>query len=109
MLPKKKRLSRQEFNRFFSVGKRFHSPSFQVVYAPYETFHASIVVPKKVARLAVGRNKVRRRMYAILRHCMVTEGYRGVFIFVTKPGIEKKSYALLKTEVETMMTTVFKK
>jgi len=40
---------------------------------------------------------------------MVTEGYTGVFIFVTKPGIEKKSYALLKTEVESITTTMFKK
>jgi len=109
MLPKKERLSRKEFNRFFSVGKRFHSPSLQVVYAPHDTFHASVVVSKKIARLAVKRNKIRRRIYDIVRRYKMERGNPGVFIFVTKPGVVKQSYALLKEELVVALDSVLKK
>jgi len=109
MLPKKERLSREEFNRFFSVGKRFSAPSLQVVYVSNPTFHASVVVPKKVAKRAVVRNKIRRRIYDIVRrHKSVLEN-RGVFIFFTKTGIERKSYAQLKEDVESVLGTILEK
>ncbi len=109
MLPKKERLSREEFNRFFSVGKRFQTPSLQVVYAPHTTFHASVVVGKKVAKGAVLRNKIRRRIYDIVRRHKSMYQDKGVFIFFTKAGIEKKSYAQLKEDVETVLGTILKK
>ncbi len=109
MLPKKERLSREEFNRFFSVGKRFSAPSLQVVYTPHETFHASVVVPKKVSKRAVLRNKIRRRIYDIVsRHKSVLEN-QGVFIFFTKAGIEKKSYAQLREDVGVVLGTILEK
>ncbi len=109
MLPKKERLSRQEFNRFFSIGKKTHTPSLQLVYAPHATFHASVVVSKKVAKLAVRRNKIRRRIYDIVRRYRTEMNNTGVFIFLTKSGIEKKTYAGMKEEVQSCMESIDKK
>lgn len=106
MLPKKERLTRVEFNRFFSIGKRFHSPSFQVVYVPHSALHASVVVSKKNARLAVERNKIRRRIYDIVRHCKSDTGLSGVFIFLTKSGVQKASYVTLKDEIHTLVKKI---
>ncbi len=99
MLPKKERLTRTEFDRFFSIGRRVHSPSFQVVYAPHASFHASVVVSKKNARLAVERNKIRRRVYDIVRHCKSSEDMSGIFIFLTKPAIRSVPHTSLKEEI----------
>ncbi|MFZ2253149.1 MAG: ribonuclease P protein component [Minisyncoccia bacterium] len=109
MLPKKERLSRLEFNRFFSVGKRQHSPLFQIVFAPHETLHASVVVSKKIAKRAVVRNKIRRRIYDIVRNYHSEERMCGVFIFVVKPGVVTTPYAALKSEVITALQTIVKK
>jgi len=101
MLPKKERLSRAEFNRFFSMGKRMHSPSVQVVYSPHPELHASVVVSKKVARLAVKRNKIRRRIYDIVRNYRLQNPVTGVFIFLTKPSVNTLTYEALKDEIQT--------
>ncbi len=104
MLGKKERLSRDAFNRFFSVGKRYHSASFQVVYAAHSTFHASVVVPKKIEKLAVRRNTIRRRIYDILRHYTREQKTQGVFIVIVKQPVLKKNYAALKEEIIHVIT-----
>lgn len=81
MLSKKERLTRQDFSRFFSSGRRYHSSFFTLVYTPSPALHASVVVPKKVVPKAVDRNTIRRRLYSTLR------GEHGVFIvLLKKPG-----------------------
>ncbi|QQR64725.1 ribonuclease P protein component [Candidatus Kaiserbacteria bacterium] len=105
MLPKKERLSRLEFNRFFSVGKRYHSPLFTLVYAPSPALHVSVVVSKKISNHAVVRNKIRRRIYDIVRHYRTETEVRGVFIFLTKKGVENTPYTSLKSEVYARLST----
>lgn len=99
MLPKKERLSRSEFNRFFSVGKRLHTPLFTMVYVPDSVLHASVVVPKKVSTKAVVRNKIRRQIYDIVRQHRSRLRTQGVFIFLVKPAVGGASYEMLKKEV----------
>jgi ribonuclease P protein component len=99
MLPKKERLSRSEFNRFIFSGKKISSPSFQLIHAKSVTFHASVVIPKKVERRAVRRNKLRRQMYDIVRRNK-KGGMRGIFIFIARNGIERRSYQEIKNEIE---------
>ena len=108
MLPKKERLSRIAFSQFFAVGKRSHSPSFQVVYVPHQSLHASVVVSKKIARHAVQRNKIRRRIYDILRNYRSEKKIQGVFIFLVKASVLEKDYALLKNEVRTCIDNILK-
>jgi ribonuclease P protein component len=99
MLKKKERLDRVTFNRFFSVGKRFHSPSLMLIYAPFEAFHASAVAPKKLARTAVLRNKFRRRIYDAFGRLQNEKAFTGVFICVAKEGAPQASYDVLKEEL----------
>jgi ribonuclease P protein component len=109
MLPKKERLSREEFNQFFSLGKRHHSPTLQIVYAPHDTLHVSVVVSKKIAKMAVTRNKIRRQIYDIVRHHRTEVQLRGVFIFFTKAGVAQMPYSALKEEIQTSIKDVLKK
>lgn len=99
MLPKKERLTREDFNRFFSAGKRTHFPDFQLIYAPYTTLHVSVVVSKKISKRAVVRNKLRRRVYDLVRRYRDSEGVTGVYIFIIKSDALKKSFGALQTDV----------
>ena len=104
MLSKKERLSRDTFNRFFSLGKRHHSPYWTLIYAPAPTFHASVVVPKKIARLAVNRNRMRRRIYDIVRLFHKEQKIQGVFIFLVKAPALPLTHEVLKMEVRSRIT-----
>lgn len=84
MIAKSQRLNRVDFSNYFKTGKRFHSPTITIVYTPHNTFHASVVVGKKVATAAVRRNKIRRRIYELLRQ-QHTAGVIGIFIVIVKP------------------------
>ncbi len=103
MLPKKERLTRAEFNRFFGLGRRKHSPSFQVVYYPYEALHVSVVVSKKIAKTAVLRNKIRRRIYDIVRLYRKEFGLTGVYIFLAKAEAIPMKYDALKSAITTFL------
>jgi ribonuclease P protein component len=109
MLPKKERLSRVAFNRFFSVGKRQHTPSLQVVFAPNPGLHVSVVVSKKIAKLAVTRNRIRRRIYDIVRKFRTKKEVRGVFIFMVKSPVVKMKYDELKLEVLEALESILMK
>ena len=109
MLPKKERLSRAEFNRFFSVGKKTHSPSLLLVFAPHPTLHASVVVPKKIIKSAVKRNAMRRRIYDIVRNYKSERGVVGTFIFFVRAPAAVLTYEALKHEVCSRIEEALKK
>ncbi len=109
MLKKKERLTREAFNRFFSIGKRVHSPALQVIFSPYTTLHVSVVVSKKVAKQAVKRNKIRRRMYDIVRNYSREAEIQGVFIFLVKQPILGMEYAEIRQQVRTQIDDILKK
>ncbi len=105
MLAKKERLSRDAFNRFFSIGKRLNTPSLTLIYAPYTTFHGAVVVSKKVATRAVKRNILRRRLYSILyKHKEV--GITGVYIAILRKTPQTPTYATLKDELNTLLDKI---
>ncbi len=99
MLRKKERLSRVAFNRFFSAGKRFHSPSLTLIYTPFDTFHASAVIGKKIAKTAVLRNKFRRRVYDVFGRIQREHACVGAFICIAKTGAHAQTYDTLKREL----------
>jgi ribonuclease P protein component len=85
MLKRSQRIQRADFATFFKQGRRFHSDHATVVFTPYPTFHASVVVSKKVSKSAVTRNTFRRRVYAKLA-AQSTQKQTGVFVVVLKPS-----------------------
>lgn len=99
MLKKAERLKKAEFDRFFAVGKRFHSDSLQLIYVPSteQGFQAAAVAGKKVSKSAVDRNRVRRRIYAALRALHEAQPLSGVYMVIAKPTARTASYQELST------------
>lgn len=106
MLPKKERLTRIAFNRFFSGGRRSHTPLFTMIHAPYHELHVAVVVPKKVAKTAVVRNAIRRRVYESVRQYRKKYGLKGVYIFLAKQSIVEVDFTDLREVVYTQLRTV---
>ncbi len=79
MLPKAKRLTKQEFNG--GGGKRLPFRFGSIRVTPSDALKVSVVVSKKISKRAVDRNKIRRRVYA---------GVREVF----RAGEPKKSFVV---------------
>jgi len=87
MLAKSARLNRSEFTTLFSrPSERTHLPLYSIYSSPALSFKASVVVGKKVAKLAVKRNALRREVYAGLQAMLATSpDVVGSYIFIIKP------------------------
>lgn len=96
MLKKKERLTKSEFDRFFSSGRRFHTPLFTLIHAPHDRFHGAVVVGKKVFKKAHDRNRLRRRLYNALYRLSRDNDLRGVYMILTKPPAARAGYAELR-------------
>jgi ribonuclease P protein component len=109
MLKKANRIPRGQFDLVFKTGKRLHSPLLQLIYIPGEMAF-SVVVSKKVAKQAVMRNRLRRRLYGVVeRFFNVTNSpvlFQGIFIL--KPGAAKATRASLATEAADLLAQIQK-
>ncbi len=103
MLKKKERLTRKEFDRSFSVGKRINSPSLQLIYTQSDDFHGSVVVGKKVAKKAVDRNRLRRRIYGNLYTFAQSRNLPLTLILITRPSFSALTRKAAAEEVRQLL------
>lgn len=97
MLPKARRLGRGDFSK-----KPIRAVSF--VFGSIRIFSgepkASVVVPKKACPLAVDRNRLRRRAYAILGPLLEQGVLSGPVAVSLNARAAKASFTGLKQELE---------
>ncbi len=90
MFKKTERLSSKEFSAYFKSGKRQHSPEFTMITSPLPAGRKiAVVVGKKVSKTAVGRNRLRRFVYAQLRQEFGEKDYKGALLLIMKPAFLK--------------------
>lgn len=109
MLKKRERLTTQEFDRYFTSGKRIHHTLFTLVYTPHEEFHGAVVVGKKVSKKAVERNRIRRRAYNALYTLSREHNLCGVFIILTKAPIIDVTFSEIKEALNEVVGRLTKK
>jgi len=111
MFKKSVRLSHSEFMTFLSSGKRYHSTSLTITYTPGLVLRAAAVVGKKVAKDAVDRNRIRRRLYATLQRATINITApcpTGAYIMVAKPGALKVPRLALQIEQISLLAQIAK-
>ncbi len=101
MFKKSKRLTQEEFKDYFKIGQKTNSPNFTLVYYDKPIFKCSAVVGKKVFKLAILRNRLRRRIYAAIPTLL-----SGVYIVVAKPTAKTLSRLEVKDEVTKLLARV---
>ena len=107
MLPKKNKLTREDF-KVLSKGRSIHSPYLTLlVYT--KTQHnnpkISFVVSKKITKRSVIRNKLKRWGYAIIKDILENIPPNTTSVFFLKKGSEKLSYK----EFESFVVALLKK
>lgn len=105
MLKKTARLSRVEFLAVFSrPTKYWHLPLYSIYYSLSPTFKVSVVVGKKVSKLAVRRNRLRREIYGWLKQEYSNNPKLvGNYIFITKPAYAQKTTAERQSIIKEML------
>jgi len=111
MLPKKHRIQRKDFDRFFTSARPHHTPSLSIRIAPIPTgdthqlTQCSGVISKKVSKLSPVRHLIRRRIYVILREYISHIPPSAIIVHAKKGG--NFSFDNLKREIDGVMVKVF--
>lgn len=74
--------------------------SVRLLKNPLNSIHFSVVVAKKVAKTAVSRNKIRRRVYSILGKNIKNPYF---IILFGKKGVEKATFVEVKEDIEKLV------
>ncbi len=103
MLPKINRLKKKEVEFIFKNGKTYKEGFFlfKIVKRKESSPPSfSVIVPKKVSKKVVERNKIKRRIREALRKEIfhIQKGVSGIFIAL--PEIKNKDYWEIKKNVE---------
>ena len=83
MLPRSQRLSTEQFNHAMKIGRVYHSSLFLVRVVPVdEHTRVSATISSKIAKTAVLRNRIRRKIYEAVHLFMPTlaPGYHVAMI-----------------------------
>ena len=99
MLPKHKRIPREDFGPLLASRIFVHSPHFTLRVAPGRGL-AAVSVSKKVSKKAVERNRVRRRVYSVLKDLLPS---RGLYLFVAKSGAVSAKGEALQHEIRNLL------
>lgn len=103
MLPKSKRLTRDDFSKL-KQRTTIRSNYFDVVVSPSNESRFACVISKKRIKLAVDRNKTKRKIYNILRN--ITPKNPNLVIFYPKSNINNVSSKLLSEEIKKVFDTI---
>lgn len=113
MLPRKHRVGKQYFPQAHHQGRSFFSDLFTLKILPAKDVGAparfSVVVSAKVAKQAVVRNKIKRRVYGAIRASggLLQQGTTSIFYI--KKGATGASYAQVAGEVARLVSAAQKK
>jgi ribonuclease P protein component len=102
MFPQKNRINTQYF-KFLLMNtqvKKKYSENFRVLYLEDKKISCSVVVPKKIVKGSVLRNKTKRRIRAIVREVLFSLGKRGTFLIFLQKSINKKTHLEIKEELK---------
>jgi ribonuclease P protein component len=110
-MPRKYRLSGEEIRKLsgkpaLPAGRRVHGRFFSLVVVPIPGTHAKCagVVSKKVARLAVERNKIKRRCRAVLSKRVSRIGKPVALIFYAKRETKGAEFIEIERDIETLLS-----
>ncbi|MEK7461603.1 MAG: ribonuclease P protein component [Patescibacteria group bacterium] len=99
MLSKSKRISRTLFRSSSDSRKYYKSKYFLLrIGSSEDDVRVSVSVSKKISKKAVIRNKIRRRVYSVIRE-FLPKLSNNLYLLTARPGAEKVKGEELKIEL----------
>jgi ribonuclease P protein component len=100
MLPRSQRVSIHLFEDIMKRGGLLHSPFFVLRFSNTASkSRFAISVPKKVAKTATERNKIKRRVYSILRKLIPQLKQNMEMVMIVKSELTKLSHIKIEEEI----------
>ena len=101
MLSQDRRIQRNFFSKILKEGKRYNSKHFLLYLLKYnkKSSRFSFSVSKKVTKLAVDRNKYRRRGYSLVSKYLPNIKPGSLFFFLFKKGDKKLTFNEMEKEI----------
>jgi len=106
MLPKKYRLKKKDdFAKVMRSGGAAADECLILKFCgnQQETSRVGFVCSKKVAKRAVARNKIKRRLREIVRKLLPAINPGLDLVFLTRPGIDKIEFGEMEAKVERLL------
>lgn len=100
MLSRQQRLTRSAFAQVYKTGRRTHTKNLTGITISASIQKAAVVVSKKVAKKAHERNKIRRRLYALLRAEWVEQKPISWCILIAKPSLARLTRRQCAAEIK---------
>ena len=109
---KKHRVTTKMFKTLINDGKRFNACCINILYLPAKKVGFSVVIPKKVARKAVCRNKLKRQLREITSDVVKKHNINNLyFVVFLKQNCKFGKFQDLKTQLNkdfnSFLTKVF--
>lgn len=101
MFKKRDRMTASEFSTFYADARPYHGTYLTLRTTASDALRVAAVAPKKLYRRAVDRNRVRRRLYALLRECVPDES--RAYIVVAKDGVLTASTDELREDLTSLL------
>ena len=95
MLPPENRLKKnKDFNKILKKGKRFNEEILSLIILKNELKYTrtGLMVDKKISKKAVIRNKIKRRIYSLIRNKLSNIKNGFDVLIITKPEIKEKNF-----------------
>lgn len=106
MLPKKHRLSRQEFKEVLSKGRSLHTESFVFSYnikSGIECPQIGVIASLKVSKKATARNRAKRILKAAILEQIDNIQPEAQIILIAKQRVLNEKYKSLREELATAL------
>lgn len=86
-------------------GKTRNMRFFRLIYCKQEeNLKFSAIVPKKVAKSAPKRNKIKRMIYDSVKDAGISNFSDGIYIFSCVKGVENASFKEISLEIKGLLS-----
>lgn len=103
-------LKNSDFAKIIKIGKRHHTNlmTFYFLKNTNQTYRIGICVSKKVSKLAVTRNLIKRRIIAILNDKYNTRNFYDIVI-IAKNDCTNCSFQMMEQDVESFLKKIIER
>lgn len=105
MISREHRIPRELFSKLLKTGNIRRSEFLNLKKSPHNETRIGVSVSKKISKMAVIRNRTRRRIYSALRP-YIKELPHSLYLVSANPGADKLKGERLKSALAQLFKTI---
>lgn len=100
-------LKNQDFSKIIKTGKKIHQEDLSFYFIPKQqaNYRIGITISKKVSKLAVVRNKIKRQISAIIMQ-LIDDNWNKDVVIIVKISARDKTYLDFEKQIKKFYNSV---